>query len=271
MGKPKNNIVKDNTLNIVLEPEKKLNNIIVNPINNQTNHTNQTNQIIQTNQLTQPNVKPEELSETNTDLDNPITKLYLETISNLEKIKDDINKNMSNIKKMYKIALKHSQKQTKRSGNKTKNPSGFGKSTVVPSTLKTLLKITENELPRPTLTKKLNDYIIAHNLKCPTNGRILRVNEELAKALKLTPEQVLIINNTNNDKDKAGLNFYNVQKWIKKLYESDQKITNVNENKQLDKPVNQLDNQMVNQVEKHKENKSTKSKETKVKTDKKKI
>ncbi len=163
----------------------------------------------------------DDLTSLDEDSSNPINKFYLETITNLEKIKEDINKNISNIKKMYKIAIKYSKKQTKRSNLKTKNPSGFGKSTYVPDSLKKILNITENEMTRPKLTGKLYEYIDKNNLKSETNGRIMRVNKELASVLKLSNEEIEKINNSTSDKDKSGLNFYTAQKWIKKLYEKE--------------------------------------------------
>ncbi len=170
----------------------------------------------------------DDLTSLDEDASNPINKFYLETITNLEKIKEDINKNISNVKKMYKIAIKYSKKQTKRSNLKTKNPSGFGKSTYVPDSLKKILNITENEMTRPKLTGKLYEYIDKNNLKSETNGRIMRVNQELASALKLSNEEIEKINNSTSDKDKSGLNFYTAQKWIKKLYEKELTDKNIN-------------------------------------------
>lgn len=155
------------------------------------------------------------------DMSNPITKFYIDTINSLEKIKDDVNKNISNVKKMYKIAIKYSKKQSKRSGTKIKNPSGFGKSSKIPPSLKILFDIKEDEISRPKLAGKLYEYIDKQNLKSDKNGRIMRVNTELATALKLSQDEIEKINISNNDKDKSGLNFYTAQKWIKRLYENE--------------------------------------------------
>ncbi len=178
----------------------------------------------------------DDLTSLDEDASNPINKFYLETITNLEKIKEDINKNISNVKKMYKIAIKYSKKQTKRSNLKTKNPSGFGKSTYVPDSLKKILNINENEMTRPKLTGKLYEYIDKNNLKSETNGRIMRVNQELASALKLSNEEIEKINNSTSDKDKSGLNFYTAQKWIKKLYEKELAGKNINTKSEV-KPI----------------------------------
>ncbi len=122
---------------------------------------------------------------------------------------------------MYKIAIKYSKKQSKRSDTKIKNPTGFGKLSKIPPTLKKLFDIKEDEISRPKLAGKLYEYIDKHNLKSDKNGRIIRVNNELATALKLSQDEIEKINNSTNDKDKSGLNFYTAQKWIKRLYENE--------------------------------------------------
>jgi hypothetical protein len=54
----------------------------------------------------------------------------------------------------------------------------------------------------------------------------MRVNDELAKALRLSDDEIQKINNSSNDKDPNGLNFYNAQKWIKRAYEKESNANN---------------------------------------------
>jgi hypothetical protein len=87
--------------------------------------------------------------------------------------------------------------------------------------LKTLLNINDSEqVARPVITKKIYEYIDSNNLRDIADKRVLRVNDNLAKALSLTSQEVKVINASSSPKDKAGLNFYNIQKYIKKLYSS---------------------------------------------------
>jgi hypothetical protein len=159
-------------------------------------------------------------------LSDPFNKFCNEIVNNLKQIKNDINKNISNIKKIHKIVVKLTQKQIKRSNTKVKKPSGFTKLNYIPQELKKLLSISEDIITRPKLTGKLYDYIDANNLKHEKNGRIMRVNDELASALRLSQDEIEKINNSSSDNDKSGLNFFSAQKWIKKLYEKDKKEKN---------------------------------------------
>ncbi len=174
---------------------------------------------------------------------NPISKLLEEAFGHFEKANEENKNGFNCLKKLQKLVGRLTNKKPKiKNLSGEKKLSGFSESTIVPNDLKILLNIQENTLPRTTLTKKVYDYIEANNLKSPLNKRILRVNEQLAKALNLTNEQVEKINNSNNQKDKEGLNFYNIQTWIKKLYADNKNI------KQIDQPKVKNDNIKIDNV-----------------------
>jgi hypothetical protein len=205
-------------------------------------------------------IKDEKPSGTNTEIEssailltdepttsNPINKLLEEAFVFFDKANEENKNGFACLKKIQKLISKITNKKPKIKKltgiNEPKKLSGFSESTVVPNELKLLLNIHENTLPRTKLTKKVYEYIEANNLKCPNNKRILRVNDKLANALKLTKEQVEKINNSNNQKDKEGLNFYNIQTWISKLYPNNKNIKQGDKNiKQVEVPIVKNDN-----------------------------
>jgi chromatin remodeling complex protein RSC6 len=141
--------------------------------------------------------------QVNIEQTNPIIKLLEEAYLHFEKANEENKNGMGCLKKIHKILGKYTNIKNK---IKTKKPTGFSESAVVPQELKILLKLQEDTLPRTKLTKKVYEYIEENNLKCPINKRILRVNDKLAGALRLTKEQVDAINKSDNQKDKDGLN-----------------------------------------------------------------
>ena len=145
---------------------------------------------------------------------------YNELQSELTKLQEQVSLCKNKLKKFYKLTCKEVSKATKNKKNSTKrSPTGFDKPCDVPSSLKTLLSIGEGEqVARPVITKKIYEYIDTNNLRDTTDKRVLRVNDSLAKALSLTSQEVKVINASTSPKDKSGLNFYNIQKYIKKLY-----------------------------------------------------
>jgi hypothetical protein len=145
---------------------------------------------------------------------------YNELQSELTKLQEQVSLCKNKLKKFYKLTCKEVSKATKNKKNSSKrSPTGFDKPCDVPSSLKTLLNINDSEqVARPVITKKIYEYIDSNNLRDTTDKRVLRVNDSLAKALCLTSQEVKVINASTSPKDKSGLNFYNIQKYIKKMY-----------------------------------------------------
>ena len=145
---------------------------------------------------------------------------YNELQSELTKLQEQVSLCKNKLKKFYKITCKEVSKATKNKKNSSKrSPTGFDKPCDVPLSLKTLLNIIDGEqIARPVITKKIYEYIDSNNLRDTADKRVLRVNDSLAKALCLTSQEVKVINASISPKDKTGLNFYNIQKYIKKMY-----------------------------------------------------
>jgi chromatin remodeling complex protein RSC6 len=148
---------------------------------------------------------------------------YNELQNELTKLQEQVSLCKTKLKKFYKVTSREMNKVYKSKKNSVKrSPTGFDKPTDVPVSLKTLLNISDGEqVARPVITKKIYSYINDNNLRDTTDKRVLRVNDSLAHAFKLTSQEVKMINSSTSVKDESGLNFYNIQKYIKKLYPND--------------------------------------------------
>ncbi len=82
------------------------------------------------------------------------------------------------------------------------------------------------KLSRTEVGKLFQDYIQKNNLKGNINiknkidKRIYKLDDKLTKLFNLTEEEKNTINlcSSSNVKYPLGFNFYNYQRWIKKLY-----------------------------------------------------
>jgi chromatin remodeling complex protein RSC6 len=169
--------------------------------------------------------------------DNLTYTSYLELQDELSAIQERLSVLRANLKKHYKLTSKQIQKMNKgkRQNTNPRTPTGFGKPCFVPSTLRALLKLTEDEcVTRPTVTQKLYSYIKDNSLFDTNDKRLLRVNDNLSKALQLSAQEVKLINSSTSTKDKQGLNFYNIQRYVARLYpkqEAEKNQQNVEEKK----------------------------------------
>jgi len=100
-----------------------------------------------------------------------------------------------------KLAEKSKGKASKRSAGNRK-PSGFIKPTLISDELATFLgKTSGTEMARTDVSKEINAYICAHNLKDKANGRIIHPDAKLSALLKIT---------SGNE-----LTFFNLQSYMK--------------------------------------------------------
>lgn len=174
--------------------------------------------------------------------DNLTYKSYIELQEELSTIQERLSVLRSNLKKHYKLTNKQIQKvnKGKKQNNNPREPTGFGKPCFVPPTLRTLLKIGEDEcVTRPTVTQKLYSYIKDNSLFDANDKRLLRVDDNLSKALQLSPQEVKLINSSTSpylpsdnkdDKkkvDKNAFSFFNIQRYVAKLYPKEEKMIEV--------------------------------------------
>lgn len=106
------------------------------------------------------------------------------------------------LKTLHKKEVKLSSKPKKRtnSGKHT----GFNKPAPVPESLKKLLKIKEETLPRPEITRLMYKYFTDNKM----------YDSETRKTINPSPEIKKIFGMKKGD----VMNFYNMQTWIKKIY-----------------------------------------------------
>ena len=171
------------------------------------------------------------------------------------------------VKKLCERALKQMNRPTKRK-NKSKSPrlpTGFGKQMAVPLEFKKLFNIQENEIPRTSISRLLHDYLKNNNLKDVSDKRVHRVNDALAETFGFTTEQVKYMNDSTNSKDKNGFNFYNVQNYIKAIYD---KMTLVDTTTTTTVPEIKAEVKAVVQVEEEKQVQVEEKKTKKVKSSK---
>jgi chromatin remodeling complex protein RSC6 len=164
--------------------------------------------------------------------DNLAYTSYIELQNELAAIQESLSVLRSNLKKHYKLTSKQLNKMNKgrKQNTNPRSPTGFGKPCFVPQTLRTLLKLGDEEcVTRPTVTKKLYNYIKENSLFDANDKRLLRVNDSLSKALQLTPQEVKLINSSTSpylpsdgkekkQVDNNAFSFYNIQRYVARLY-----------------------------------------------------
>jgi chromatin remodeling complex protein RSC6 len=119
----------------------------------------------------------------------------------LSSMKADFKTLVKTVARELKNSHKASAKKKKTSGNR--QPSGFTKPAPISDELaKFLGKAAGTEMARTDVSKELNAYICAKDLKDKTNGRFIHPDASLTKLLNLqsTDEQ---------------LSYFNLQKYIK--------------------------------------------------------
>jgi chromatin remodeling complex protein RSC6 len=101
--------------------------------------------------------------------------------------------------KELRTAQKSGKKVRKATGNR--NPSGFVKPTPISDTLATFLgKPTGTLMARTEVTREINQYIRAHNLQDPANGRKINPDAKLRKLL--------------NVEKNGELTYFNLQRYM---------------------------------------------------------
>jgi upstream activation factor subunit UAF30 len=116
-------------------------------------------------------------------------------LNQITSIVSSLKKDFRNLELRYARDLKAAQKLSnkknkKRSGQRT--PSGFVKPTRISDELANFLgKEIGTEMARTAVTKEINNYIVAHNLKDKNNGRQINPDDKLNTLLKLQDKEIL--------------------------------------------------------------------------------
>ena len=125
-------------------------------------------------------------------------------INSLNQLKSEYKALEKKVQREARVTQKAMAKRKKKSG--TRAPSGFVKPTRISNELASFLgKEQGTEMARTSVTKEINSYIKAHNLKDPKNGRIIHPDAKLSKLLNVT---------------KADeVTFFNLQKYMSHHFE----------------------------------------------------
>jgi hypothetical protein len=174
-----------------------------------------------------PIVKTETETQNETATDNVRNEYSLEThYSELIKSIDTRRREDLVLKKSLKKFVERTNRAVIRSAKSKKslNPgkkraTGFGDKTPLPPEFAKLFNMTEETVPRTDISKHLHKYLDDNGLKDKKDRRIHRVNPDIQEAFHLTDAQVKYMNNVDSPKDKEGFNFYNVQNFIKTVYD----------------------------------------------------
>lgn len=138
----------------------------------------------------------------------------------IESIKEELQKNYVQQKKLMNdlkeliILHKKEIKLTTKIGNRANSGklSGFNKPEAVPPSLKKLLKIKEDALPRSTVTKLMYKYFTDNKMYNSKTKKEIIPNAKIKEIFNMNDDDVI--------------NFYNLQTWLKKVY-NENTTTNV--------------------------------------------
>lgn len=125
-------------------------------------------------------------------------------INSLNQLKSEYKALEKKVQREARVTQKAMAKRKKKSG--TRAPSGFVKPTRISNELASFLgKEKGTEMARTSVTKEINSYIKAHDLKDPKNGRIIHPDAKLSK----------LLNVTKNDE----VTYFNLQKYMSHHFE----------------------------------------------------
>ena len=133
----------------------------------------------------------------------------------MDSLMTEITALRSEVKALAKIVRKVRSHQEDPTGEKAKARSannGFNRPQHVTEDLRKFLELSEGEkISRSEVTKRINQYIKAHELTHPENKRVLILDETLKNLLK--PE------------DGVQITFLNIQKYLSPHYIKDETAT----------------------------------------------
>lgn len=154
----------------------------------------------------------EKTKVTQSDEETEFTKKCEELIDKITKNYKEQRDEIRNLVKLHKKEMKTSKKRKVKT---TKDKTGFTKPSVVPDKLSTFLGLPKGTvMSRTELTGLLCKEFNKRNLYHKDDRRIIIPDDDVAKLFNLpkTAEK------SSDPKDKNGLNFYNLQKYIAKCY-----------------------------------------------------
>lgn len=149
---------------------------------------------------------------------------------NIIEMCDDMEKKLTESFKAHRDELRKIKREYQKKMNKLDRRANNGKKLVginnvtrIPDSLADLIGVKRGtEMARTELGKRVHNIFKSRDLLYEHNKRIMRVDDELAKIFGTTTD----VNKSVNEKADIdiGINFYNLQSYIKRCYEkNDQK------------------------------------------------
>lgn len=147
------------------------------------------------------------------DEESEFTKKCEELIDRITKNYKEEREEIRNLMKLHKKELKNSKKRKPKS--KEKDKTGFTKPSIVPDNLADFLGLKRGTImSRTELTGLLCKEFTKRNLYHKNDRRIIIPDDDVRKLFNL-PKSA---EKSSDPKDKNGLNFYNLQKYIAICY-----------------------------------------------------
>lgn len=159
-----------------------------------------TNEVVQTATTETVVEAPKDSTEAVTLKMTEFSAKLQQLIGLLSTVKSDFKTLEKSVSREMKAAQKASAKKRQSSGNR--KPSGFVKPALISDELAAFLgKESGTEMSRTDVSKEINAYIVAHELKNKKNGRIIHPDAKLTKLLKVQKDD--------------ELTFFNLQRYMK--------------------------------------------------------
>lgn len=128
-----------------------------------------------------------------------ITQALRENYAQQKKLMNDLKELMNLHKKEVKLSAKSGTR-----ANSGKH-SGFNKPETVPEPLRKLLKIEDEMLPRSKITNLMYQYFTTNQMYSTKTKKEIIPNDKIKKIFGMKKNDVI--------------NFYNIQTWLKKIYD----------------------------------------------------
>jgi len=159
---------------------------------------------------TKKKTNTKKIKEDDHDFETKIEEM-MQTLRNNYAQQKKLSKDLKELISMHKKEIK----LTKKSGNRSNSGkhSGFNKPEPVPPPLKKLLKIEDDMLPRSKMTPLMYQYFKDNKMYNTKTKREIIPNEKIKKTFGM--------------KDGDVINFFNLQTWLKKIYDENSGSANV--------------------------------------------
>lgn len=112
---------------------------------------------------------------------------------------------MNELKELKMSHAKEIKVASGQSVKKSGKNSGFNKPQPVPLSLRKLLQLDDEELPRSTVTSLMYQYFQTNNMCNTKTGREIQPNRKIKTIFGMNDDDIM--------------NFYNLQTWLKKVYQ----------------------------------------------------